>query len=255
MKLLIKIPTRQRVEKFFKLLDICIQRLSGEHDYSFLISSDTDDLSMNNEDVKSRLDSYKNLLHFYSARDTKIGACNRDMDKVPDDWDVVVLISDDMMPVVDNWDKYILDSMKEHFPDTDGVLWFYDGHQADINTVSILGNKYYKRFGYIYYPEYRSFYCDDEHTIVARSLKKQKRCHFPYCWNIPSTHSDDPNKKEITLIEHQHYSFSEEFTKLPKHIKKLNPLKGADQIQIENRPDIEHDAELFRQRGIENYGL
>lgn len=238
MKILIKIPTRNRKEKFFTLLDKTIQRLSGENDYHILVSCDFDDIHMCNQAVFDRLDSYKNLSHFWSARDTKIGACNRDIEKVPDDWDVVVLISDDMMPVVDKWDKYISDGMKKYFPDTDGVLWFYDGHRADINTVSILGNKYYKRFGNIYYPGYKSFYCDDEHTIVAEKLGKQQKCNWP-----------------MTLIEHQHYSFSDDFTKLPKHIKKSDPLRGADQIQIENRPDLADDTELFSQRGKINYGL
>jgi len=238
MKILIKIPTRNREEKFFKLLDTCIQKLSGENEYQILVSCDNDDIHMRNQIVFDKLSLYDNLSIFFSPRDSKIGACNRDMDKVPDDWQVVVLISDDMVPVVDNWDKYISDGMEKYFPDTDGVLWFYDGHRADIDTVSILGNKYYKRFGSIYYPGYRSFYCDDEHTIVAEALGKQQKCNWP-----------------MTLIEHQHYSFSKEFTTLPKHVKKSNPLIGADNIQVENRPDLAHDVELFRQRGEINYGL
>ncbi len=238
MKILLKIPTRQRKEKFFKLLNICIQRLSGDNKYHVLVSCDFDDLSMCNQTVRNKLDSYENLSYYFSLRDTKIGACNRDMDKITDDWDVVVLVSDDMMPVVDNYDNYIAAAMDEYFPDTDGVLWFYDGHRKDINTVSILGNKYYKRFGYIYYPEYKSFYCDDEHTIVATKLGKQRKCNWP-----------------MTLIEHQHYSFSEEFLRLPLQVKKSNPLTGADQIQIENRPDLEHDVRLFQERGNINYGL
>ena len=238
MKILIKIPTRNRKDKFFTLLDVSVERLSGENEYHILVSCDYDDSSMYNKAVMDRLDSYEKLSYFFSQRDTKIGACNRDVEKVPDDWQVIVLLSDDMVPVVDNWDKYISDGMEKYFPDTDGVLWFYDGHRADIDTVSILGNKYYKRFGSIYYPGYRSFYCDDEHTIVAETLGKQQKCNWP-----------------MTLIEHQHYSFSDKFTNLPKQVKKSNPLKFADQIQIENRPDLTHDVKLFQERGAINYGL
>ena len=238
MKILIKIPTRQRQEKFFNLLDICVNKLSVDADYHILVSCDLDDLSMNNEAIKNRLDSYKNLSYFFSPRDTKIGACNRDMDKVSDDWDVVVLISDDMMPMVDKYDLYITESMEKYYPDTDGVLWFYDGHRSDINTVSILGRKYYERFDYIYYAKYKSFYCDDEHTIVAGQLGKQQKCHWP-----------------MMLIEHQHYSFSKEFLDLPLRIKKSQPLIGADQIQIENRPDLKWDSELFATRGKINYEI
>ena len=140
--------------------------------------------------------------------------------------------------MVDKYDLYITDSMEKYYPDTDGVLWFYDGHRSDINTVSILGNKYYKRFGSIYYTGYKSFFCDDEHTIVAGSLKKQRKCNWP-----------------MTLIEHQHYSFSKDFLNLPLKIKKTRPLTGADQIQIANRPDLEHDANLFVKRGKINYEI
>lgn len=238
MKILIKIPTRSRKDKFFNLLDTCIERLSGENEYHILVSCDFDDIHMCNQSVFDRLDSYENLSHFWSARDTKIGACNRDIDRVPDDWDVVALISDDMLPVVDNWDVYISDGMKKYFPDTDGALWFFDGHREDINTVSILGNKYYKRFGYIYYPLYQSFCCDDEHTKVGEKLGRIKKCNWP-----------------MTLIEHNHYSFSEEFMKLPKHVKKSNPLTGADGIYVENRRGLKHDIELLYERGRMNYGL
>jgi len=238
MKILIKIPTRNRPDKFFKLLDTCIEKLSGENEYRVLVSLDYDDLSMCNLKVFEWLSSYENLYFFYSYKDTKVGACNRDIDKVLDDWQVVALISDDMLPVVDNWDKYISDGMEKYFPDTDGALWFFDGHREDINTVSILGNKYYKRFGYIYYPLYQSFCCDDEHTKVGGKLDRLQKCNWP-----------------MTLIEHNHYSFSEEFRVLPKHVKKSNPLIGADQTYVENRKGFKHDMELFNERSKMNYGL
>ena len=243
MKILIKIPTRNREEKFFKLLDTCIQRLSGDNEYQILVSCDNDDLSMRYRFVLDKLSLYDNICYFSSPRDTKIGACNRDIDRVPDDWQVVALISDDMMPVVDNWDKYISDGMEKYFPDTDGALWFFDGHREDINTISILGNKYYKRFGYIYYPEYQSFYCDDEYTKVAEKLGKIQKCNWP-----------------MTLIEHQHYSFSPEFIKLSnskktREARKSIKMFGADRTYKENQEGFAHDIELFRKRSKINYGL
>jgi hypothetical protein len=63
--------------------------------------------------------------------------------------------------------------MKEVYPDTDGVLWFFDGWRKDLNTLCILGRKYYDRFGYVYHPEYKSFWSDAEFTDVATILNKQ----------------------------------------------------------------------------------
>ena len=67
----------------------------------------------------------------------------------------------------------IRQKMIKHFPDTDGVLWFFDGWRKDLNTLCIIGRKYYERFGYIYHPDYKSFWCDAEFTEVANKLKKQ----------------------------------------------------------------------------------
>jgi len=217
MKLLIKIPTRQRKEKFFKLLDTCINRLSPDADYHILVSCDDDDAIMVAE--ASRLDTYKNLSYFYSKRDTKIGACNRDMDKIDDDWDVVVLISDDMLPMVDNWDKYITAGMERYFPDTDGALWFYDGHKDDLNTVAILGNTYYKRTGYIYYPEYKSTWCDNDYQMIAEMLGKIKKCDWP-----------------MVLFEHVRKDIT------------------IDNVHIENRGHGTADKSTFMRRKEELYG-
>ena len=64
--------------------------------------------------------------------------------------------------------------MKTNYPDTDGILWFFDGWRKDLNTLCILGRKYYERFGYIYNPEYNSFWSDSEFTDVGNILNKQK---------------------------------------------------------------------------------
>lgn len=237
MKILIKIPTRDRTDKFFKLLDVCVQKLSGENEYQFLVSCDEDDLSMNNDDVKYKMESYENLRYYFSKRDSKIAACNRDMDKASN-WDVVVLMSDDMMPLVDKWDLHISNGMKKYFPDTDGVLWLFDGFREDLMTISILGYKYYKRFDYIYYPGYRSFYCDNEFTIVAQKLNKVAKVDWP-----------------LTIIEHQHYSLSKEFRKLPLKVKKTKPLTYADNLYADNRKPLEADAAMFEKRSREKYGL
>ena len=42
--------------------------------------------------------------------------------------------------------------------------------------MSIMGRKYFERFGYIYHPEYKSFSCDAEAMYVSQML--QKYCYF-----------------------------------------------------------------------------
>lgn len=173
MKLLIKFPTRERKDKFFSVLDTYYSMMDDIENTEFCISLDEDDTSMNNDDVLNKLDTYKNLYYYIGNNKTKIEAINADMEDF-DDWDIVLLASDDMVPQKKGFDNTIRSNMEKYFPDTDGVLWFFDGKRRDLNTLCILGKKYYDRFGYIYHPGYKSFYCDDEFTRVANMLKKQQ---------------------------------------------------------------------------------
>ena len=67
-----------------------------------------------------------------------------------------------MIPEIKGFDSIIRNEMQKLFPDTDGILWFFDGWRKDLNTLCILGRKYYDRFGYIYHPDYNSFWSDAE---------------------------------------------------------------------------------------------
>lgn len=173
MKLLIKFPTRARPEKFFKVLDIYYNLLDSLSDTRFIISCDSDDKSMNCDNIISKLKNYKNLEFFFSNNKNKIEAINANI--IDEDFDIILLASDDMIPQEKGYDTIIKQSFKKFFPDTDGVLWFNDGYQETrLNTLCILGKKYYNRFGYIYNPTYVSLWCDTEFTDVSRILNKVK---------------------------------------------------------------------------------
>lgn len=174
MKLLIKFPTRNRPEKFFNTLDLYYDLCSDIENVSFLITCDLDDDTMNNNDIIQKLGTYKNLKFSYGDNKSKIEAINYGINDVIDDFGVLLLASDDMIPKVYGYDKIILENMISLYPDTDGVLWFNDGHQKNnLNTLCILGKKYYKRFNYIYHPSYKSLWCDNEFMTVANILSKQ----------------------------------------------------------------------------------
>lgn len=173
MKLLIKFPTRARPEKFFKVLDIYYNLLDSLSDTRFIITCDSDDKFMNCESVISKLKNYKNLQFFFGESKNKVQAVNADI--YDGDYDIILVASDDMIPQEKGYDTIIRQSFKKFFPDTDGVLWFNDGYQANrLNTLSILGKKYYERFGYIYNPTYISLWCDTEFTDVSQKLNKVK---------------------------------------------------------------------------------
>lgn len=174
--LLIKIPTRSRPEQFFKRLDIFYKKLSGKIPVEFLITCDLDDQTMNNYSVRERLKKYQNLHVYFGANKSKIDAYNADLEK--HHFDILLAASDDMEVLADGYDLIIVKKMQSAFPDLDGVLNFNDGHLgAHLNTMPVIGKKYYDRFGYMYNPEYIAFYCDNELTKISRDLGKELICH------------------------------------------------------------------------------
>jgi len=144
--------------------------MKGKH-YEFVISCDEDDQTMNNDIVKNHFKQFPNLSVHYSKNANKVEAINANMEGR--DFDILLLASDDMIPEVPGFDAIIKNTMLSTFPDYDGVLWFYDGFRKDLNTLCIFGKKYYDRFGYIYNPEYKTWFCDNEFTMVAHMLQRQ----------------------------------------------------------------------------------
>lgn len=221
MKLLIKFPTRARSMKFFKVLDIYYSLLEDLDNTFFLITCDDDDLTMNNKTVKDMLSGYKNLKVIYDKSKSKIDAVNRDMNLAPE-YDIILLASDDMIPQIKGYDNIIREDMEDNFPDTDGVLWYNDGFQKDkLNTLCILGKKYYERFNYIYYPEYKSTWSDNEFMDVANLLGRQ-------------VYFDD------IIIKHEHPDWG---------------FGSSDVIHNENVKNVSWDRQLFLNRKKIKFGL
>lgn len=178
-KILAKLPTRSRPEIFLKVLNEYHAMCMNLQDTFFLVTCDNNDETMTDEVIAraEAISTYGNIKVCRGDSKTKIEAVNADFDKIPErfqDWDIVFVISDDMEVDKMGWDEIIRGEMKENAPDTDFQLWFYDGFQKRINTIAILGRKYYERFNFIYDPEYKSLFCDNTATEIAQILGKIK---------------------------------------------------------------------------------
>lgn len=177
MKVLVKIPSRERPNKIFKVLDLYIG-MSRNENTVFLLTLDKNDPTMNSNFVISMLDRYVDIMkgrlsYTFGESKGKIFAVNRDVE-TEYDWDILILASDDMIPQMVGYDNIVINTMKKYYPDTDGILWFNDGYVGiRLNTLPILGRKYYNRFGYVYYPEYITWWADNEFTEVGNMLGKQ----------------------------------------------------------------------------------
>lgn len=198
MKLLIKIPTRERG---FDWLHSYLDNITNP-ETRVLLTLDNDD------------NWQQNLVHFWDLPENylyqdkvivreafsgdKIKAINRDINGLGNDWDILMVGSDDMIPQVKGFDQIIIDDMKANYPDTDGCLWYHTedweselrrrrvrnaspGNYVFLNNwicmLPVIGKTYYERFNYVYHPSYKSFFCDNEFTKVAVQKKKITYIH------------------------------------------------------------------------------
>ena len=195
MKLLIKFPSRNRPDKFKYALFNYVSKCNNKKDTSFLFTFDEDDTTMNNETMKEDIADICGTMTYYicyGKSENKIHAINRDLNGFWY-WKILLLASDDMIPVVKGYDEIIRENMINHFPDEDGVLWFNDGYAGDrLNTLVCMSKDYYLRFGYIYNPIYKSFFCDNEFMDVASKLGKQK-----YFNNVIIRHQHPSNTSDV----------------------------------------------------------
>ena len=177
MKILVQFPTLKRSEKFIKCLDRYVRGVKS-NPVHFNINCDDMDDSMQDPAVQEGIDEVvkQNDLCSYvinfDTDTTKISAINDHIDEAS--FDVLVCASDDMNPQVDNWDEEICCAMQEHYPNLDGCVHFNDGNtDGKLITFSIMGRKLYQHFGYIYHPDYKSLYADDEFTQEVRRMDKE----------------------------------------------------------------------------------
>ena len=208
-------PTMGRPEKFISVLDRWIATSSGQNRVVFNINCDYGDHSMNNVGIQQEIrerDLSSQFPHVaielnYDRDTTKIGSVNAHANDVAG-WDIVVVVSDDMVPD-QNWDIVITEVMSENFPDLDGAVHSNDGSEnpQDLITLSILGRKLYESFGYIYHPDYKVLYCDNEFTDVVYQREKvvyvdkivAKHAHYSIDGNENSGEVDYTARKTLAL--------------------------------------------------------
>jgi hypothetical protein len=183
MKILVKFPTRSRPLRFFRSL-ATIYDLAYNPDQIFvLVTADVDDKSMNNDGVIAELKQYsnRNLGIIYSHSKSKVHAINRDMELLANDfpaaadWDILVVMSDDMVFTLRGWDEIIRVEMQRSPLKLDTLLHFPDQDAKHLLAVMyIAGRRFYDRFGYIYNPAFKSLFCDNLVMDIAIKLGKYR---------------------------------------------------------------------------------
>lgn len=177
MKILFNYATRGRRFNFLRGIDSIFDNIGKQNDYHVLIS-------VENELHDSQMHPLPNLKcpHTYrinkEAPTSKVDAINRDLNEFLEEYDadIIINMSDDMIFKQRGFDDIIRSwfTHEKHGNaiitsyNLDQFLHFPDGNRGDLCTMSILGRKYYDRDKYIYHPDYKSLWCDNEAQEVAQ---------------------------------------------------------------------------------------
>lgn len=215
MKILVKIPSRSRPDKLKDCLNKAFY-LQSTKSVRYLVSLDTDDTHVN--EYCQWIEQQPNTEFALGMSNNKIHACNRD---ISGKWDILVLLSDDMICQSEGWDRDIITRFKGMYEDLDGCLWYSDGYQDRICTMSIMGRKYYERFNYIYHPDYHSLFSDNEFTEVAVSLQKMQK--IDTCLFAHQHWANDPQ-----FITDPLYQKNETFYQLDQEVYNRRKLAGFE---------------------------
>lgn len=164
-RLLVRMPTRSRPVQALSVL--AKYRAMAGCPIQIEVVVDEDDESMLAAEVIQRLCALGCIITV-GAHKSKIEACNGGC---VSEWDVLLLASDDMVPIVDGYAIKVLAAMERHWPHLDGAVYFDDGYQGeDICTLPIVGRRFYDQFGCIYHSDYKSLMCDREQTELWTAM-------------------------------------------------------------------------------------
>lgn len=172
MRFLFKFASRGRPENFKYSLTQHLKHLSNKNEYKFVFTFDNDDLTMKNDEIPNFIKSL-NINHeiFYGDNRTKIEAYNANLEN--QDFDVLILLQDDMIPSLINYDEIVREIMETNPNGLDTTIHFKTDRWSNLLDIwCVMGKKYYNRFNYIYHPDYKSIACDNEYTEVAKILGK-----------------------------------------------------------------------------------
>lgn len=187
-KILFKYPSRGRVERFFAGMDSIYNNLNDRQNFHVLITADTDDPTMNNEEIRERIKKYPNAFIIYGESKSKIDAINRDFDVVGEwkDFDILICMSDDMRFNTYGFDDMIRVDTNSLSPLFDCLMHYPDQDaKSALATLYVAGRRWFEfRNRKIYHPSYKSLWCDNEEMEVAKICGKYRYPGYLICLHM-----------------------------------------------------------------------
>jgi len=175
-KILFKYPSRSRRGRFLDGLDSILNNIHDQDNFQILVTADFDDTDM--RDLPKYVTDHPKIRVQYGTSESKIHAVNRDMEFADSDWDIVVVVSDDILFQFGGFDEVIRGDYGRYGLDT--LLHYPDNDAKDMLAVLyIAGRTFYDRFGFIYDPRFKSLWCDNLIMEQAQKLGKYQYVNMP----------------------------------------------------------------------------
>lgn len=175
-KVLVKYASRSRPQRFFDGLDNIFETCEFPDRILVMCTLDSDDPTMNNDEVKERLSKYKYIDVNYGISGTKIRATNRDLNKVPEhfkDWDILCNFSDDMKWTEYAWDTMIRRDFNFVSSDFSHYMAYLDPDTGgSLSTLFISGRTFFDKFKFIYDEIFESLFADNLVEDCAKAIGK-----------------------------------------------------------------------------------
>ena len=182
-------PSRGRPQKAIETAQNWLNK-AGNVDVEWILSLDLDDPAL--LQYSKALGDYSIYKLCVNDNGCAVKAINKGATYAKGD--ILIVLSDDF-DCPDNWGEQLETILKGK---EDFILKTQDGTQGWMITLPIMDRKYYERFGYIYYPEYRHMFCDTELTCVAdlTSRKLTSKLLFKHNhYSVTSTKPDDTARR------------------------------------------------------------
>lgn len=265
-------PSRERRDKFiYRCYDILT--LSNSTNFEIIAVLDEDDKTMKTPYSLGWMESH-GIRAYYGKSEGKIHACNRELDKISADTEIVCLMSDDFKMLVKGFDDHIRRAFQDGFK---GLVHFPDGRVKYIpqkthacQFTEWMNNFWTKKpktgkWDYTLQPGVVDKTTEEAYDVYRKQLKMQlvtfpimhisylKRFGYIYHPDYKSVMADEEQTQvakdlglykfvDIDIMEHQHYrhGFGE-----PDELYKKN----------DSGEMYKHDKIVFQERAAKNFDL
>lgn len=181
-------------------------------------------LSLDYDDESNYADDFWKIVYNYNT--TAIEAINFAATRANGDY--LLIVSDDT-DCFENWDVELLKAIKGH--KSDFCAKCNDGLQPTLITMPFMDRAYYERYGYVYHPDYKHMFADQELTAVAMMTGKYIKLDlsFPHLhYSTGKTPKDEINVKNDLTWRQGEMLFND---RLKTNFGIENPIMNYSDIQ------------------------